>query len=119
MSCGFSATGWSWVLLSALTLRTTFVLGIVPLISKGFTKPGSLNRIIFWATKRTKFGLVSSISGGLCHGFHQQGLLLTCHINISEIYRVEQIVQLSDIGHNGLTKLMISFVKFSSLNNGS
>ena len=29
------------------------------------------------------------------------------------------MVQLPDIGHNGLTNLFISFVKFESLNDGS
>ena len=29
------------------------------------------------------------------------------------------MVQLADIGHNGLTNLLISFVKFESLNDGS
>ena len=75
----FSAMGWSFA------FWTTVVLGIVGLISKAFTKPVSLNRIIFWVIKHTKFGLVGSISGRFCHGFHQQGLLTTCHIKFSEI----------------------------------
>lgn len=83
ISYRFSAMGWPWVLLSAFALWTTFVVGIVPLILKAFTKPVSLNRIIFWAIKHTKFGLVGSFRGRLCHGFHQAGVLTTCCIKFS------------------------------------
>lgn len=80
-----SCNGLVLGLLSSFALQTTFALGIVPFISKAFMKPVSLNRIIFWAIKHTKFGLVGSIRGRLCHGIHQQGILITRHLNFSEI----------------------------------
>lgn len=74
MSCRFPGNGWCWVLLSTFALWTTIELGIVPLISKAFTKPVFLTSIIFWAIKHTKFGLLGGISGSLCHGILLAGL---------------------------------------------